>query len=88
MFQGRLDSNEEMTGKGSIDLADEQIYYEGGFNNSEFHGRANLLYKDTLNQFQGDFQDHLKHGKATFIIERGLSYKGEFAFGVEKKNGG
>jgi hypothetical protein len=49
MFQGRLDSNEEMTGKGIIDLADEQIYYEGGFNNSEFHGHANLLYKDTLN---------------------------------------
>jgi hypothetical protein len=74
-----------MQGRGTLNISNSGVIYEGDFVANEFHGKGTFICKNG-NIYKGDFVMGYKHGQGKVDMADGSSMKGVWAHG--KKLGG
>lgn len=87
VYEGRANNAFKYYGFGKFYLNNE-LKYEGNFNNSQYQGRG-VLYENGIKIYEGDFENNLYWGNGSSFYEstENIEYEGEWVNGCKHGQG-
>ena len=87
IYEGRANNTFKYYGFGKL-YSNDQIKYEGEFNNSQYQGRG-ILYENGIKIYEGDFENNLYWGTGISYYEstENIEYEGEWINGYKHGQG-
>ena len=87
IYEGKANNAFKYYGLGKL-YSNNQLQYEGNFNNSQYQGRG-ILYENGIKIYEGDFENNLYWGNGISYYEstENLEYEGEWVNGCKHGQG-